>query len=70
MRCTCETYGPNWRLECTHPLRCLEIVHRVVPQLYKINHELLLNELSESLDAMSKKSRSVEDFANLIVQYR
>eukprot|EP00903_Cladosiphon_okamuranus_P017642 g16249.t1 len=52
------------------PERCLEIVHRVVPQLYKINHELLLNELSESLDAMSKKSRSVEDFANLIVQYR
>lgn len=51
-------------------LRCLEIVHRVVPQLYKINHELLLNELSDSLDAMSKKSRTVEDFANLVVQYR
>ncbi|CAM9719852.1 unnamed protein product, partial [Ectocarpus sp. 8 AP-2014] len=52
------------------PERCLDIVHRVVPQLYKNNHELLLNELSQSLDAMSKKSRSVEDFANLILQYR
>lgn len=52
------------------PFRCLEIVHRVVPQLYKINHEVLLNELSESLDALSKKSRTVDDFANLIVQYR
>ncbi|CAM9257500.1 unnamed protein product [Scytosiphon promiscuus] len=52
------------------PERCLAIVHRVVPQLYKINHELLLNELSASLDAVSKKSRTVEDFANLTVQYR
>eukprot|EP00904_Undaria_pinnatifida_P005405 jgi/Undpi1/1995/HiC_scaffold_12.g05382.m1 len=52
------------------PERCLEIVHQVVPQLYKINHEVLLNELNESLDAMSKKSRSVEDFAKLVVQYR
>ncbi|CAM9285898.1 unnamed protein product [Ectocarpus sp. 6 AP-2014] len=52
------------------PERCLDIVHRVVPQLYKNNHELLLNELSQSLDAMSKKSRSVEDFANLILHYR
>lgn len=50
--------------------RCLEIVHHVVPQLYKMNHEVLLNELSESLDAMSKRSRSVEDFANLVIQYR
>lgn len=52
------------------PPRCLEIVHRVVPELYKANHEVLLNELSKALDAMSKKSRCVDDFAYLTLQYR
>ena len=50
--------------------RCLEIVHRVVPQLYRINHETLLKELNESLEALSTKSKSVGDFANLTLQYR
>ncbi|CAM9656208.1 unnamed protein product [Ascophyllum nodosum] len=52
------------------PERCLEIVHRVVPQLYRINHETLLKELNESLEALSTKSKSVGDFANLTLQYR
>lgn len=50
--------------------RCLEIVHQMVPELYKTNHELLLNELSKALDAMSKKSRCIDDFAHLTLQYR
>lgn len=50
--------------------RCLQIVHRVVPELYKTNHGVLLGELSKALDAMSKKSRCVEDFAHLTLQYR
>lgn len=50
--------------------RCLEIAHQVVPELYKLNHEVLLNELSKALDAMSRKSRCVGDFANLTLEYR
>lgn len=45
-------------------------MHEIVPMLYRMNHEVLLKELSESLEVMGKKSRSVEDFANLTLKYR